>query len=202
VFTPTALVFKPSPTSANTATPVGTPGVVRYTVKSGDTLISIAATFSTTVQSIILINGLDGPFIRAGAEITVPFGVWQPTDTPTVYVAPSVTPTPVFAYDAPQLLWPPDGALFAASDKITLMWTAPGLLTLNEFYVVRIRCTANAQERQTPYEVRQGTALNLDKPPCPLPTQFTWQVLVVSQTEGGAPIASSPLSATRMFGWE
>jgi LysM repeat protein len=50
-----------------TVAPVGKPGAT-YTVKPGDTLWSIAAKFSTTVDKLRKLNGLTG---RRGSELQV-----------------------------------------------------------------------------------------------------------------------------------
>jgi LysM repeat protein len=71
-------------TPANSSTKVTTPGgstesttaSSRYTVKSGDTLSSIATKFRSTVSKISGANGIDDPSrIRVGQVLTIPGGV-------------------------------------------------------------------------------------------------------------------------------
>ncbi len=208
--TPTLIAFL-SPTPGKPTTPTATPGVVPYMVRTGDTLISIASVFSTTVQSIMTINNMSGPDLRAGQMITVPVGAWVPTATPTISVPPTVTPTPQFTYDAPDLLYPSEGADFAHNTTITLQWLSPGVLAADEYYVVHLRYLANGVEENLPgYAVSEGTVLTLETSPASDggPTEFWWYVVVVRGSGCGAaspaavqPCAVSPVSETRSFTW-
>ena len=70
----------PIRTTTTTSTIPGTtlPEGVRqfYTIKSGDTLASIAGATGVTVQSIIELNGIDNPdAIQAGQTIEIPAGI-------------------------------------------------------------------------------------------------------------------------------
>lgn len=70
----------PIRTTTSTTTIPGTtlPEGVRqfYTIKSGDTLASIAAATGVTVQSIIELNGIENPdAIQAGQTIEIPAGI-------------------------------------------------------------------------------------------------------------------------------
>jgi LysM repeat protein len=209
--TPTLIPFRPTLTPAGPTTPTPTPGVVAYTVKSGDTLLSIAAVFSTTVQSIMDLNKLSGPSIRAGQVITVPVGIWTATPTPTEVFDPTATLTPQFSYAAPDLLYPSEGADFAHTATVTLQWLAPGTLKSDEFFVVHLSYILNGVEQSLPgYAVYEGTYLTLDSSPAGNngPTQFFWYVVVVRSTGCGAtspaavqPCAVSPISPGRSFTW-
>jgi LysM repeat protein len=75
--TPTASpVVSPSASPAATTSPspvaTSTPATRRYTVRSGDTLSGIAATFGTTVKAIKAANGLSGNVIRPGQVLVIP----------------------------------------------------------------------------------------------------------------------------------
>ncbi len=209
--TPTLIAFGQTPTPATPTTPTPTPGVVAYTVKQGDTLLAIAAVFSTTVQSIIDLNKLDGPNIRAGEALTVPVGAWTPTLTPTVYAPPTVTLTPQFAYPAPALLFPKDGADIAHGDSVVLTWASAGTLKSDEYYVVHLSQQSSGEGVDLPgYAVYEGTSLKLDISPVSNtgPTQFWWYVVVVRGSGCGPaapaavqPCAVSPISGTRSFMW-
>ncbi len=70
----------PIRTTTSTTTIPGTtlPEGVRqfYTIKSGDSLASIAAATGVTVQSIVELNGIDNPdTIQAGQTIEIPAGI-------------------------------------------------------------------------------------------------------------------------------
>lgn len=57
-----------------------------YTIKSGDSLYSIAALFSTSVNSILSANpGIDIYSLRIGQKLIVPFGTVVPTDVSYTY---------------------------------------------------------------------------------------------------------------------
>jgi LysM repeat protein len=211
--TPTLIPFQQTATPATPTTPTPTPGVVPYTVKTGDSLISIAAVFSTTVQAIMTLNQLDGPNIRAGQVLTVPVGQWTATPTPTTYLPPTETPTPQFAYAAPDLLYPSPGADFAHNADVTLQWTSPGEFTNGEFYVVHLSYQAKGVvQNLSGIVVNEGTSYTLDPSLYPsgatAPVQFWWYVVVVRGSGCGPaspaavqPCAVSPVSDQRSFTW-
>jgi LysM repeat protein len=209
--TPTLIAFLQTSTPATPTTPTPTPGVVPYIVRQGDTLSAIAAVFSTTVQSIIDLNKLDGPSIRAGQTLTVPIGAWTPTPTATVHSEPTVTLTPQFAYPAPALLYPKDGAAIAHGTSVVLSWASAGSLRDDEYYVVHLAYESNGEQVNLPsHEVHEGNSLTLDTSPVggPGPQQFWWYVLVVRVSGCGPaapaavqPCAVSPVSETRSFSW-
>jgi len=76
-----AVPATPPPTNAPTPTPAPTPrptvapaasARTTYTVKAGDTLYGIAATFGTTVSKIKALNGLTSNNIRVGRVLLIP----------------------------------------------------------------------------------------------------------------------------------
>src|SRR5690606_22262648 len=74
----------PAPEAEETATPTPEPtdvrGTFQYTVQAGDTIASIAASFSTSEQKIRELNFLPDDNIFAGQILIVPEG--EPTPTP------------------------------------------------------------------------------------------------------------------------
>lgn len=106
----------PSPTStatalaavSNTPFPCGPPtGWVLYTVRSGDTLFSLAQAMNTTVSALQFANCMGGStYIQAGARLWVPFiptatATQTPNPTPSGTASPSptasTTPAPTFS---------------------------------------------------------------------------------------------------------
>jgi LysM repeat protein len=76
-------------TTTSTTVP---PGQRFYTIKPGETLGVIAASFEVTVQSIVDINGLANPdAIQAGQTIEIPSGIVVVENLPTTVAAPSTT---------------------------------------------------------------------------------------------------------------
>ena len=77
-------------TTTSTTVP---PGQRFYTIKPGETLGVIAASFEVTVQSIVDINGLANPdAIQAGQTIEIPSGIVVVESLPTTTVlAPPTT---------------------------------------------------------------------------------------------------------------
>jgi LysM repeat protein len=88
--TPTPLIaIVLTPTPRPTFTPAPTPTPVVYVVKSGDTLLSIALEFGTTVAAIQQANGIINPqSLQIGQELIIPLGPGG------VEAAKQILPTP------------------------------------------------------------------------------------------------------------
>lgn len=88
--TPTrAVVIALTPTPLPTFTPAPTPTPVIYVVKSGDTLLSIALEFGSTVAAIQQANGIINPgSLQIGQELVIPLGPGG------VEAAKQILPTP------------------------------------------------------------------------------------------------------------
>lgn len=208
--TPTSISFQSPPTSA---TPAGTPGVIRYTVQRGDTLITIAAANGSTVDAIRTANQLDSDFLSVGQVLLVPVGAWTPTATTTIVANTTATPTSQFAYAAPNLLAPSEGKQYRGSQNAPqLMWVASATLKANEFYVIHLDYRWGGEKKSIVRFVRQGTSAKLEPSDYPgannSGTQISWYVVIVSQTPApSAPgqtaqtSAQSPPSPTWTFVW-
>ena len=208
--TPTPISFQSPPTAA---APASTPGVIRYTVQRGDSLISIAAANGSSVDAIRSANLLDTDFLSIGQVLQVPVGAWTPTPTNTAAAITTATPTSEFAYAAPDLLLPTDRQAFHGKEDLPLLsWTAPATLKSNEYYVVHIEYTLNDSKKTFALTVKQGNSIRLDPKNYPganpKGTSFTWYVVIVAQaatapTPSQSPqtIAQSPISSTRTFSW-
>jgi LysM repeat protein len=85
----------PAPTPATAATAPGTAAVTSsgeqvYTVKSGDTLIKIAAQFGTSVKALRSVNSLKTDSIKVGQKLKIP--VKGPASAPSPATAPDTAP--------------------------------------------------------------------------------------------------------------
>jgi LysM repeat protein len=211
VGTPTPLSFQSPPTSATSA---GSAGVIRHVVQRGDTLITIAASYGSSVDAIRIANQLDSDFLSIGQVLLVPVGAWSPTPSPAPVVNTSVIPTALFSYAAPNLMGPPNNQTFHGSrDVPTLEWLSVGTLKPNEFYALHIDYTWNGENKSIVRQIKQGTSIKLEATDYPGAntngTPFVWYVMIVSQTITGAHVpspatqtfAASPPSVTRTFVW-
>lgn len=206
--TPTLIPVALNQTTTPT-TPTPTPGVVLYYVQPGDNLGTIAKAYSTTVESLMALNKMTSTNIRAGQPISVPVGAsWVPTQTPTVYLVPTVTLTPEYTYGAPMLLSP--GEAGHASGAVNFQWTAVGVLSPDEYYVLSLRYPLGDDDTTRSFNAGQSTSYHLDAPPEDSEgTSFTWYVVVVRESGCGPaspaavqPCAVSPPSDQRSFTWE
>ena len=176
---------------------------ITYTVKANDTLSAIALNYNVPIEAIREWNGLVNNFVIEGQTLVIPLCMRNPTPGPTP------TPTPPPPYPAPQLLLPPDGAVYDLADPVTLQWAAVGELRDNEAYAVTIVDITADQERRlvayvtdtkfiVPEEFRHQEAL---------PHVYRWTVLTVRQTgtdDEGNPIwePAGAVSEARTFVWQ
>ncbi len=212
ISTPTALALSASPSAA---APAITPGTVRHTVKSGDTLISIAATYGSTVAAIKAASQLDGDFLSIGQNLIVPIGAWTPTAAAAA-APPTATPTAQFAYAAPNLMYPDDSeSLRGKTAAPTFMWTSVGTLKQDEYYQIRIEYSVDGVKKPPVTSQLKGTSYKLDPSVYPgasaSGTEFVWSVIVVkvpsvsnlqarAEATGSGPAVSAP-GETRKFRW-
>jgi LysM repeat protein len=195
--TPTATTT-PTPNATQAALPPSpTPNI--YVVQGGDVLSAIAAKYDMPVDAIMAANDLKDTFIRAGQQLIIP----PPTPTPTLTSTPlpSSTPTPGLSFNAPALLFPPDGAEFSANDVIVMNWTAVGVLATDQYYVLRLRAV----------DGKRVESVWLRTPSFRLPatwhgSQIEWDVIVLQLTKTDTDGAregkiQSPFSVARRFAW-
>lgn len=176
---------------------------VEYVVQENDTLSTIASAYGVPMAAIQDYNGLIGDRVQIGQTLVIP--LCRRFATP----GPSPTPTPPPPYPAPNLLLPPDGAPFSATDTlITLQWASVGTLRGNEAYMVVIEDVTLADGTKTieyvtdtklivPVELRPGEAI---------PHIFRWTVGVARQVgtdNEGRPTweTAGAMSAPRTFSW-
>jgi LysM repeat protein len=154
------------------------PPQVIHEVKSGETLISIAIDYDTTVEAILDANELDSPdLIYEGQRLIVP--LMPPTPTPTLTPTPTPSSTPGPPYAAPHLLTPGDEAVFQGENAaILLSWTSIAILRQDQAYLVELETPAQI----TPITyTTQGTSWRLPSELRPTGRRraMTWRVTVV-----------------------
>ncbi len=138
------------------------PGLAWHTVQAGETIMGIAYTYDTSVETLSQLNPevaflqcdyserYGGPncsvILIEGQRIRVPVPI--PTVTPTVTPNGTFTPTPTptATYNAPYLLSPEDGAHFMADQIVTLRWGSTGTLGMDARYVVRVTDLGNGEQ--------------------------------------------------------
>jgi len=196
------------PREVGVPTPQPMAEAITYTVKAGDSLISIAEEYGTTVEAIVAANEIADPhMIRLGQELIIPAAL--PTPTPTATPSPTPTGTPAPPYPAPALLTPADEEVFLGEEAdILLSWTSVGILSEDEWYVVHVHYTVDGKMRAMS-EWTQATSWRV--PATFYSAQadsslYRWNVIVMRQTgmkpdgtREGVPV--SPLSETRSFLW-
>ncbi|MGQ9626542.1 MAG: LysM peptidoglycan-binding domain-containing protein [Anaerolineae bacterium] len=174
-----------------------------HIVEPGDTLLSIAYRYDSTVEGIMAANDIDDPrFLRVGQKLVIPLGTPTPVPTPTPQ--PTPTPTPGPPYAAPPLLFPADGQELHGGESVLLNWASVGFLSEDEWYVVRLRYISpegpqvvSARTKATSWLLPASL-----RPPAHVSSHlFRWNVTVVRQAEGEDGLAVSPMSATRSFLW-
>lgn len=187
-----------------------------YTVQPGDTIVSIAASFGSTVEEILRANGLaNSDFILPGDVLLIPVpqvpaevlestaGVQPPAAVPGGS-PPEAGPV----YIAPRLIGPPDEAEMPASEAVSLRWISVDVLNPNEWYVLLIYPVSGAA-RTLPTIWTKSTSYRLDTALAPAEGEtaiYAWQVSVVRVMPGVsnqyALQAASPPSELRSFTWQ
>ena len=211
----------PLPGGSQAPAPAPTQAPATYTVKSGDSLSSIASQFGITWQQLAQANGLTGSSrLNVGQKLVIPGagGSSQvaPTATPAaVAVAPTRTPTPASTAALPQvpaplLVSPSDQTPYSGPNSyIELVWEQSADLPAGAQYQVLIRWNEAgapmeyADMRTTAKSIRMPLWLygKADQPS----RQYAWSVRVVQSVtdgQGGAKdVLLSPTSAPRVLYW-
>lgn len=177
-----------------------------YTVTPGDTVVSIAARFGSSVDAILRANGLsDQDFIRPGDVLVIPV-----REVPSEVLASGPVEdgpaNPPF-YAEPRLIGPADDAVIGREEAILLRWVSVDVLAPNEWYVLLIY-PISGSARSFPSIWTKATSFRMDgdlAPPAGDSATYVWQVSVVRVKPGtGNQYAlepASPPSGMRSFSW-
>jgi LysM repeat protein len=208
------LIPPPTPTPGPTPTlrpgePTATPApFILYTVKSGDTLSTIAEEYGVNMDDIRLANDipLDSVTIKVDQVLTIP--QYTPTPPAQEAVLAGGTPAPRTVYEPPILLYPPDGTVFVGEEAtVILQWASVGLLDEREFYQVELVIpTATGKDTITEYIRSTAWRVPVDVFPSSDVTDrtFAWRVGIARLvTEIGDPNYKtiSRLDKRRTFVW-
>ena len=164
----------------------GGASVFTYEVKPGDTVVSIAIRFGTTVEAILTANKMTPTdFIQPLQTLLVPVGdlpseVLELSDTITVDPTSS-TDGQQTIYAAVRLLGPADRSELSVDEPTLFRWLSVDILQPNEWYVLRIWSAdgvypdppsvwtkATSHRLTVDFDVASGG-----------PAQFRWQISVV-----------------------
>jgi LysM repeat protein len=209
------LIPPPTPTPGPTPTPepgrpTETPSAfMLHTVRSGDTLSTIAEEYGVSVAVIRAANDIEegSETILPNQVLTIP----RNTPTPEPETIVNVEPTPtvgIAGYPAPTMLYPPDGAVFTGPDQVVaLQWASVGILQSREYYQVELiipsedqRITHQATLRSTVWRV----PAELFPPETVEDRRLAWRVFVVRQVTDSVDSEFKIISqatARRAFTW-
>lgn len=190
----------------------------QYTVQAGDTIVSIAVNFGSTVEDILAVNNLSAnDIIRPGDVLVVPL-----RQTPTEVIE-SAAPAPqrvitetqsappadgAAVYVEPRLIGPANEATILREESVLFRWISVDVLAPNEWYVLLIYPSGNAAQT-IPSVWTKSTSYRLGPefaPKAGAAANYAWQISVVrvSTDANGQMIleAASPPSEVRRFTWQ
>lgn len=206
------------PLAAARIEPTLPPGIMWYTVKRGETALSIVLERGITMSILsnlnpeVLFEGCDFGQVGGGASCRVMVYEGQrlrvpaPTPTPTIPPTPSgsETPTPSATptVNAPFSLSPSNNMLFDAFELPTLRWTATGQLGVGEVFLVTVvNRTANITYNLTTRE--QFFTLPAEwQPTDGRRHTFAWQITIAELRDGNTVIPSPRQTEVRTFMWQ
>ncbi|MBN1249287.1 MAG: LysM peptidoglycan-binding domain-containing protein [Anaerolineae bacterium] len=211
------LIPPPTPTPGPTPTPrPGEPtataaAFLLHTVRSGDTLSTIAEAYGISVSELRVANDIpdDSESIQVNQVLTIPRNTPTPEPEPEVVTEVEATAVPALtSYQAPAMLYPPDGAIFMGPDNvIALQWASIGILEDREYYEIEL-IVPTSEGTTTVRDYVRSTAWRLPSELFPTaeiedPT-FSWRIIVVRQVTEGPDSDYKIISQTgrrRSFTW-
>ncbi|MBX3061533.1 MAG: LysM peptidoglycan-binding domain-containing protein [Anaerolineae bacterium] len=193
------------------------PGVQWYTVKSGETALSIVFDLNITMKILQDLNPeirfeqcdfsspAGGPnctvLLYENQRIRVPAPPPPPTVPPTLTGSETAVPTPTATFNAPISLSPDNRMLFETFDVPTLRWLSTGTLQNAETYMVIVTdkttgATFYATTRElsfqlpTEWQPQDGTV-----------HEYQWRVAIASVGTTQTPVPTAFTTETRTFTW-
>ncbi len=213
LISPGIVLQVPQPTLTPSPVPTATPeafiadvemctNVDTIIVEANMTLSSIALNYNVSMSDIRIYNNLANDIVRQGDKLIIPLCDRLPTAGPTL------TPTPLPPYPAPNPLLPRSGAPFAASDEaVTLQWASVASLFPGEVYRVVVQDLTSAEEKIL-VDYVSDTKYILPASFRPIDTTphiIQWSVSVARQinSDPNNPIyeEAGAVSAFRVFSW-
>jgi LysM repeat protein len=213
LISPGIVLQVPQPTLTPSPVPTATPEAVvadvemctqtdTIIVEANMTLSSIAANYNVSMSDIRIYNNLPNDVVRQGDRLTIPLCDRLPTAGPTL------TPTPLPPYPAPNPLLPRSGAAFAATDEaVTLQWASVASLFPGEVYRVVVQDLTSVDEKIL-VDYVSDTKYILPASFRPVDTTahiIQWSVSVARQinSDPNNPIyeEAGAISAFRVFSW-
>lgn len=180
---------KPTPTSF---IPTATLKPIVHVVQQGEVLGIIAEQYDTTIDAILLANGLtDGNRIQIGQELVI--GGANRTPIPAIPDTPypTATPTSRFPYAAPALLSPADGAVFQGrEERIVLQWASVGTLGEDEWYQLTVSAPGEG-DTYSAYTKASSWVLPASLYPGDSSGLLHWTVSVVDVSDGRTTLSAA-----------
>lgn len=171
-----------------------------HTVRSGDTVLSIAIAYNSRTQDILQANGLgETSPIFPNQKLNIPILITlTPTLTPTGGPDSTATATPTIS--SPALLAPDDGSAIAGGQPVILEWLPVQPLADNQYYLIVLRNeTMGAESRAVTRSNSYRLPDNM-KPGFGGSITYIWDVVIVnSRTVEGA--ASVNVAGRWSFTW-
>lgn len=182
---------------------------MEYSVRGGDTIVSIATQFGSRVDMILSTNGLNAnAIIRPGDILRVPVENVPDSVLESSTVVEPATGGPTKVYAAPQLIGPTDGVILSRDELILLRWASVDLLADQEYYVLRVVPNSGSTREIQPIWTKANSH-RLDAELAPPPgesAEYSWYVSVVRvnlQPDGQRTLeAASPTSGARRLTWQ
>jgi len=198
--TPTRVVVhrKPTPTAF---IPTATPVPLIHIVEEGEVLGLIAEEYGTTSEALLEVNDLeDADLVSIGQELIITDAEGTPMAVKLVMPSPTAVPTSAYAYLAPVLIGPPDGAVLRGGEsRVGLQWASVAILNEDEWYEVKVwslgqgnvyRAWTKTSSWVVPASLYPGSGQRV----------FHWNVSIVRRS-GGRSIPLSSTGLPRHFAW-